>query len=140
MPTASETRDIDAIVRGLDRLSGRLVQKITLDLQANLIETTPVDTGWARANWVAGIGQPVLPLQPEGGRRTPGEVQAAASRAANANAGVLRYTVRQGRVFMSNNVPYVEALNSGHSAQAPAGFVQQAIRKTVTVDIRGFRG
>ena len=140
MPTASESRDIEAIARGLNRFTGRLIQKITLDLQANLIETTPVDTGWARANWVPAINRPFFPIQPEGGKRTSGEVQAAASRQSNATAGVLRYTVRQGRVFVSNNVPYVEALNSGHSAQAPAGFVQQGIRKAVTVDIRGFRG
>ena len=140
MPTARETRDINAILRGLERVTGRVIQKITLDLQANLIESTPVDTGWARANWVAGIGKPLLPLQPEGGRRTSGEVHSAAARQSNATVGVLRYTLRHGRVFMSNNVSYIEALNSGHSAQAPAGFVQQAIRKAVTVDIRGFRG
>jgi formaldehyde-activating enzyme involved in methanogenesis len=32
---------------------------------------------------------------------------------------------------VSNNVPYINRLNEGHSAQAPAGFVQQAVAKAV---------
>lgn len=30
-------------------------------------------------------------------------------------------------VWISNNLPYIEALNNGHSTQAPAGFVELAI-------------
>ena len=43
-------------------------------------------------------------------------------------------------MFVSNNVKYITRLNDGYSRQAPAGFVQSAIRKAVTQDIRSFRG
>ena len=136
MPSARERREIRAIVRGLDRFSERAIVKITLDLTANLIETTPVDVGWARANWVPSIGSPVVKDLSEAERN----VQSAAAEQSAGTASVLGYLLRRGRVFISNNVEYILALNDGHSAQAPPGFVQRAIRKAVTVDIRGFRG
>ena len=60
MPTAQERTQIRAIVRGLERVTERVIIKITTDVTANLIETTPVDLGWARANWVPSLGAPVV--------------------------------------------------------------------------------
>ena len=51
-----------------------------------------------------------------------------------------QYTLDQGSVFVSNNVPYILKLNDGHSQQAPAGFIQTAIHKAVTTDLEGYRG
>ena len=51
---------VRAVIRSLERLSERVITKITLDVTANLIESTPVDTGWARANWVPQIGAPFI--------------------------------------------------------------------------------
>ena len=110
-----ESREIRAIVRGLERFTSKLITKITLDVTANLVKATPVDTGWARANWVPAIGQAANPIQPEGGTRTSAEVAGARARQSAATPGVLRYNVRQGRVVVSNNVPYIESLNTGHS-------------------------
>ena len=136
MPSARERREIRAIVRGLDRFTERAIVKITLDVTANLIETTPVDVGWARANWVPSIGAPVV-KDLSGADRN---VQSAAAESSSGQAAVLGYRLGRGRVFVSNNVDYILPLNDGHSSQRPAGFVQRAIRKAVTVDIRGFRG
>ncbi len=133
-------RQIRAIVKGMNRLTSRVITKITLDVTANLVETTPVDTGWARANWVPSIGQPALRDLPS---TRPDDAQVVAGAVAEqqtAKAGILGYALKMGRVFVTNNVPYILDLNDGSSKKAPVGFVQRAIAKAVTVDIRGFKG
>ena len=135
MPTAQERTQIRAIVRGLERVTERVIIKITTDVTANLIEATPVDLGWARANWVPSLGASVV-KDLSGAQRN---VQSASSEQSAGLAEVLGYRLRRGKVFISNNVPYILALNDGHSSQAPAGFIQRAIRKSVTRDLLGFR-
>ncbi len=44
-------------------------------------------------------------------------------------AEILAGKYRGGRLFLSNNVPYISRLNDGSSGQAPAGFVQAAIAR-----------
>lgn len=130
---------IRAVVQGIEKVVERVVTKITLDVTANLIEMTPVDTGWARANWVPAIGTPIQ----QDLSAVPATVSNAQSRAGEQQRAmadvVTGYRLVRGRVFVSNNVPYITRLNDGHSRKAPAGFVQMAIQKAVTQDIRGFR-
>lgn len=118
-------------MRGLDRLTTRVVTRLTLDVTANLIEDTPVDTGWARANWVPSMGQPKLkdlpPTRPDDSQAVAG----ATAEQQGAVAGLLAYTLKRGMVFVTNNVPYILDLNDGTSTQAPTGFVQRAIARAV---------
>lgn len=128
---------IRAIIKGLERLTERIVTKITLDVTANLIETTPVDTGWARGNWVPAIGA-AFEADLAGITPTPQDAATAAAGQQNAIAGIVAgYKLSRGAVFVSNNVPYILRLNDGSSTQAPSGFVQRAIKKAVTQDIKG---
>ena len=111
-----------------------MITKITLDVAANLMEATPVDTGWARANWVPSIGAPFG----GGVGSILGDVAAAQGAQQAATIGVAAtYKLPMGRVFVSNNVPYITRLNDGSSKKEPAGFVQRAIRKAVTQDLTG---
>lgn len=135
---------VKKIVGQLERFTERLIVKITLDVTANLIAPpnkggTPVDTGWARSNWVAAIGKSVV----EDLSATEPSTQAAGAagqRQAASLAGVASsYSLRQGVVFISNNVSYITDLNDGSSQQQPAGFVQRAIAKAVTRDILSIR-
>ena len=128
MPTIRERQQIKAIVQGIGRLSARQVAALTLDIHGRLVRDTPVDTGWARANWVPRTGRPIGEAV-----GSPGSAGVAAAQAA-ANTGlsdVLSYNFSKGRVFVTNNVPYIEALNDGSSPQTAAGFVQKAIREAV---------
>lgn len=136
---ANNRAQVRAIVKELRNVTARLITKITLDLDANLRESTPIDTGWARANWVPAIGTPHLENL-EGIDPKSVDVSAAQQKAANGKARVLGYKLVKGKVFVTNNVPYISRLNAGSSKQAPAGFVQRAIAKAVTVDIKGFKG
>jgi len=133
-------QQINAIVKGLEKLTERVVSKITLDITANLIETTPIDTGWARANWVPAIGTPYL-ADLGGPKPSSAGISSQATEQAAATAKVATgYKLSMGKVFVSNNVPYILKLNQGWSSQAPAAFVQRAIHKAVTEDIKGIKG
>ena len=87
------------------------VSKTALGLLGDLKILTPVDTGRARSNWHLDVGAPTVQLVEPGG---------------DLPTDVSRYTVNQ-TIFISNNVPYIRRLNEGHSKQAPAGFVEDAV-------------
>ena len=125
---------VTAIIKSLEKLTEKVVTKITLDVTANLISSTPVDTNWARANWVPTIGKP---FEADLSSIKPSAQSAASARSKQRSAMgvVLGYKLPMGSVFVSNNVPYIGKLNDGSSKQEPAGFVQRAVRKAVTQDI-----
>lgn len=129
MATQLEQVSID-----LKNLSSDVIKEITTDLTANLVEVSPVDTGWMRANWVPSIGTP-LELNQPGVKQTSSQVSL---RETNQQAGIISiltdYTLERGDTFVSNNVPYVQVLNGGHSKQEPAGFVERAVEKAITTD------
>lgn len=134
------TPQVRAVIQALERVTEKAIVKITLDVTANLVQSTPVDVGWARANWVPAIGTPVL-KNLSGVDPTSGATSAAAAEQQGALGGIVAgYKLDRGKVFVSNNVPYITKLNDGSSKQAPAGFVQAAIRKAVAEDFRGFTG
>ena len=120
-----DRQQIDQIVGELTALAERGVRKLALDVTTNLAAATPVDTGWARANWIPSIGQPVT--SPVG---SPGDVGQAATAQTAGLASLLGYRL-PASVWISNHVPYIELLNTGSSKQEPAAFVQRAIEKSL---------
>lgn len=118
------------VVRALEGFVERRVTQLALDIVANLVAApseggTPVDTGWARANWQPNIGGPA--------RTTSGSRESVTSAAQNEGLGALvGWRLASGaKIHITNNVPYIGFLNQGTSKQAPAGFVQAAIRRAV---------
>lgn len=115
-----------AIGDALRKSIATIVKATALEIDANLRAApdeggTPVDTGHARANWIPSIG-------------APSELDVAGATDAAHDAGVAQvvtYKLEQGSVFVSNAAPYVERLNNGWSAQAPALFVETAIDKAL---------
>ena len=120
---------IEAVIRGLERVTERVVTKLTIDLHRGLTKATPVDTGFARANWVPRIGAAQRDVV--GSAEDRGGIGAARRDSTSGLAQVLSYKLPQGQVFVTNNVFYIRYLNDGHSPQAPAGFVQIEIEKVV---------
>jgi len=116
--------DRRAISLALERAVERAVGEIAVNATANLIATTPVDTGCARANWVPSIGAPHA-----GVVGAEGAPDTSAQRAGLAD--VLRFKLADGKAFVSNNVPYIGRLNAGSSTQAPAAFVEAAVAQAV---------
>ena len=118
----------------LERFVEQIMVKITLDLTANLIQTTPVDTGWARANWIPEIG--LRDIEPAPQPASGGSAGAAGAQALAVSTVIAQYKFPE-KIQVGNGVPYIGVLNDGHSAQAPSGFVQRAINKTLTSDLQG---
>ena len=98
-----------------------------------LVRATPVDTGRARSNWLVGVGvrkDSVIEAY------FPGDFGSSAGPNANRAIQVGTQEISQvdginNAVFLSNNLPYIEALNSGSSQQAPRNFVQTAIDQAI---------
>lgn len=105
--------------------AGKLLRKVALAVDSAVVLATPVDTGRARSNWQVEIGQPASgTIEPLAGAGSAG----AAIEAAKA---VIETAVPGNTVHITNNLDYIGRLNDGWSAQAPAGFVEEAVQNGV---------
>jgi len=128
---AGEERQIRVIVEELEEYTAKIVTGVALEIHAILTEDTPLDTGWARANWVPAVGRPGASSSEQAGN-----IQSAQGKAAAGLATVAGYKLTQGAIHITNNVPYIEVLNAGSSKQAPADFVPRAIEKGIAAALR----
>lgn len=131
------SRQVRVVTRDLRQFTERTVKRLALNINRELIVRTPIDTGWARANWVPNIGTPVLETagtreQAESGRIDLGPRESGLAAIATS------YTLGP-EIHQTNNVPYIQLLNAGSSKQAPAGFVQAAILRAVEQTVRNSR-
>ena len=115
------TAEVTRLVSDLDRFIARAMTIFAINLHANLVKETPVSTGWARANWQLKVGSPTT--KPLGSRERPP--------ALNTTPDIDYTDPSQGKVFVFNNVPYINELNAGSSRKAPAGFVEKAIEEAL---------
>jgi hypothetical protein len=91
----------------------KTVRAIVFVLDSQLANRTPVDTGRARANWIPSLN-------------SPSKAKVEPNQKIDVSSVLATYKVKD-TVFISNNLPYIRRLNEGHSKQAPAGFVDDAI-------------
>lgn len=129
------TPQITLVLTALEVFTENLIKKMAFDVVANLRKAgaeggTPVDTGWARANWIPSLGGE--PASTPSGSRTSVATAEAALQAGKGS--LLGYKLFNGPVFITNNVPYILKLNEGTSDQAPKGFVQAAITAAVAMN------
>lgn len=112
------------VMESLKGFTERQMKALTLEVRAQLQDSPPIgtprDTSWAASNWIPNIGQPIR--ETDG---SPQSISAAKSEAGMANV-LTKYKLIMGPIYVSNNVPYIQKLNDGHSKQSPAGFVQIA--------------
>lgn len=109
---------------------------VTLRFHGTLVSNppkgTPIDMGWASANWFISVGGPT-----QGNTGTPTGMGDVAARDAQQSQSVAEFisTYRNATtlpvVHVGNNVPYINRLNNGWSDQSPAGFVNQAVQEAV---------
>lgn len=105
-----------------------LVRKVAVAVDTAVVVATPVDEGRARSNWQVGIGE-----APEGVRDAyvpgkDGDTGAAnAQQAIEQGKRIIKFYSKGNTIHITNNLPYIQRLNDGWSAQAPAGFVEKAV-------------
>lgn len=120
MPTALQTfeksLDLSEVVLAHD--VGVITRKISLTMLRELVLRTPVDKGQARGNWFVTVGAP--------GTETSDERRPAA--AMSEGASKVESAAPFATIYVQNALPYILALEDGHSQQAPAGMMKQALQ------------
>lgn len=106
----------------------KLVRQVALSVDATVVSATPVDTGRARSNWQVEIGNPAKGTVEAFVPGAEGDTGGQNTQMALALGSATIATYKSGEsIHLTNNLPYIGALNDGRSAQAPAGFVQTAV-------------
>jgi len=112
--------DIRRFMAGASREQASVATRaVSLRVLSGVVLRTPVDTGRARANWQASVGQ--------GGR---GEVDAEdKGGGATIERGAAAIGQQRGfeQVVLENNLPYIGKLEDGSSRQAPDGMVANTL-------------
>lgn len=106
--------DLARFIKKTELKADVVVRKVALQIYSGVTKKTPVDTGRARANW-------------------------------NMNVGSIDYSVDESAVeiqrpklgegdgekpiYITNNLPYIGALEEGHSTQAPRGMVSLTLNE-----------
>ena len=96
-----------------------------LNILRILLIGTPVDTGRARGNWFVGVNSSVRSIE-DNRRSSTASVE---GKTVIGTASRFNYPT----IVVSNNLPYIEKLNNGHSKQAPIKYVELAIQKVQNV-------
>jgi hypothetical protein len=113
---ASFDEQLDAAYK--NKVIGRLektVRAVAPVVDAELVATTPVKSGRARANWNPSLNVPDTTIREPNQKQSIDPIAAA-------------YKITD-TILISNNLPYIKKLNAGSSKQAPAGFVDKALAK-----------
>ena len=114
----------DGVKRKLGSRSDQLVRGLAMELLGGMMRMTPVDTGRARANWNAGIGEVDAstgrePANKRKGVRDGGAVAAATPTLRGSKVGDV--------IYLTNSMPYIGALEDGSSKQAGSGMVAATV-------------
>lgn len=135
---------VQVVVDELDRFINDVMKKIALDLVAVLASApseggTPIDTGWASANWIPYLGAPhpsPAGTRPENAAHGMNNASRSGQQSGIA-AVATQFKHKRHQLGVNNAVPYIVDLNEGlsKSTQAAPGFVQRAMHKVV----RNFR-
>lgn len=121
--------DLKEFSKKMKETGGRIPQnaiemkkQVALLIDRLVVMETPVKSGRARGNWQVGLGEAptaVLETSDQSGGETLHKNESAILGAST------------GPIHLTNNVPYIEMLNAGSSAQAPAGYIENAIAGAV---------
>lgn len=102
-----------------------VVRKTALELQSQMIERSPVDTGRFKSNWQAGIG---------GVNEAANDSADKSGAAALGRTQVVLATWKPGMsIVLSNSLPYAKRLEEGYSQQAPSGMVRLTVQDYAAV-------
>lgn len=118
----SFSKDIRSFAAKATKAHNEITRTATLDLFSGVIKDTPVDTGRARGNWQTTVGSPAAgELERDGAGPALAEVQ----QKTPPGAGQV--------TLLTNNLPYIEALERGSSTQAPEGMVRKNVDRVQSI-------
>ena len=89
--------------------------KIAMEALNRVVMKSPVDTGRFRANWTVAVGRQDL--------STTEETDKSGTATIAKGSQIILGQKGPAVIWLSNNLPYAQALENGHSKQAPMGMV-----------------
>lgn len=114
---AEETDEsLTRVCANLDKMTHNAVVAFADQVFWRIDHRTPVDTGRARGNWMAGLDAPNTDVDVN--RFDP----AGDSTCANAHEVFDKFKLGQA-IFITNGLPYIMPLEHGHSQKAPEGMI-----------------
>lgn len=114
--------DLSEWVRKAKGNVGKVKRGAALRLFSSVVLKTPVDTGRARGNWQPSVGTAQSGTSENADKSGAGviaEIQNAAEKWARSE--------QDEAIYLVNNLPYIQALEEGHSTQAPHGMVRTTL-------------
>ncbi len=92
----------------------KTVRKIALELYDGVTKKTPVDTGRAKGNWNMSVGRKDISVNNSATSTPQGQ---------SAKRPILIKGAGEKPIYITNSLPYIYALEHGHSQKASAGMV-----------------
>lgn len=114
---AAFVKSLNALHEYTTKSFEQVIRKACIDLYQMIIERTPVDTGRAKANWQISTHSDSSISSKEG--FSFNEIKSIVE----AEINDFTFEIRDSQVVIYNNLEYIEHLENGTSAQAPAGMV-----------------
>lgn len=113
--------DIGRFARKFGIQADAAARKVILDIQADVMKATPVDTGLLRSSWFVGMGTPSAQKA-----TTPDSGKSAQGLAASTLAGFKWGAT----VYLTNNLPYANFIEFGGSkVKAPEGMLRVTVAR-----------
>ena len=101
----------------------KVIRKACIDLYRRIAKRTPFETGRAKANWSISVGTPDTSIKDQTDY---------VSEIARQVSG-FKFDVHDGMVYITNNLEYIEKLETGYSRrQAPNGMVAVSLAEFTT--------
>lgn len=123
--------DISRFVERSHQRADRIARRVVLDIFSNIVQTTPVDTGFARSNWqvtTEGVSETLLENPVQHLPYPRGRFMRYSSREGEGRGIVGNLLFQDGFICnIYNNTRYIIPLEYGHSNQAPRGMVRVTI-------------
>jgi hypothetical protein len=106
-----------------------VVRRATAQLYSDIVQRTPVDTGYCRRNWQPSADPPPTDAIGEYPKKEKGKHVDVLEPLYSPEGANTAIPIAKGvtKTWIVNNVVYAEALENGHSNQAPYGMVRIAI-------------
>lgn len=123
--------NMEKVSKTISKNVDRTVRRCALAIDATVVLATPVDTGRARSNWQVELGHSIDTTREPYSEGSEGSTAGPNARAAieQGRTAIAAYKANgtNASIHITNNLSYIGKLNDGHSAQAPAGFVEEAV-------------
>lgn len=120
MPLTIRITGLDTLGKELTSDINTLQRRLMIRIDGLLVGRTPVDTGRAKSNWLPSMDAPRQDV-----------IETRGTSPQPLGAGVWSVGQRPRQMWLSNNLPYIEALNAGSSPQAPPAFIETAVQTAV---------